>query len=246
MKELGFWRKSRSVPVKARFTSFHQTTKVSPYLPSKKDVNAKKNALWWCLGDLQILPKSLIESIKTVGGQVLSEKIDTLFRVLKEFPEVGYLINTTPSNNFRKLSWFPDKELKVRIIAIGDYFSQTALKPLHRFLFRILKRIPQDRTFAQGHFDLTGFKTYYSFDLSAATDRFPIDVIILLLQGFLPQSYTKAWRDIMVGYPFKVSDTRKEYSYSTGNPMGFYSSWATFALAHHFIVYVACMRCNIK
>jgi hypothetical protein len=31
----------------------------------------------------------------------------------------------------RKISSFPDKEGKTRTIAIFDYFSQTALKPLH-------------------------------------------------------------------------------------------------------------------
>jgi len=39
----------------------------------------------------------------------------------------------------------------------------------------------------------------------------------------------------MVGYAF---ETRKgPVRYSVGNPMGAYSSWATFALAHHFILY---------
>jgi hypothetical protein len=123
---------------------------------------------------------------------LLSSKIDTLLRALKEFPEIGYLINTTPSNNFRKLSWFPDKELKVRLIAIGDYFSQTALRPLHKFIFRILRRIPQDRTFNQGSIDTSNFKTFYSYDLSSATDRFPIEVIKVLLRALLPGKYVDA------------------------------------------------------
>jgi len=42
----------------------------------------------------------------------------------------------------------------------------------------------------------------------------------------------------MVGYPFLVKG--KEVSYSVGNPMGALSSWATFALAHHFVVFCAC------
>jgi hypothetical protein len=52
----------------------------------------------------------------------------------------------------RKLSWFPDKELKVRVIAIGDYYSQAALKPFHHYLFRVLRKIPQDCTFNQAAF----------------------------------------------------------------------------------------------
>lgn len=44
----------------------------------------------------------------------------------------------------------------------------------------------------------------------------------------------------MVGYPFAYQD---EYiKYSVGNPMGFYSSWASFALAHHFVMFYACRK----
>lgn len=92
----------------------------------------------------------------------------------------------------RKLSSFPDKELKVRVIAIGDYFSQAVLKPFHAWLFKFLEKIPQDHTHNQG-----GFKTlmtanslnherFCSADLSAATDRFPIEVIAEVLKGRLP------------------------------------------------------------
>nr|BCY26968.1 RNA dependent RNA polymerase [Nigrospora sphaerica mitovirus 3] len=42
----------------------------------------------------------------------------------------------------------------------------------------------------------------------------------------------------MVGYPFDYNG--KEISYSVGNPMGFYSSWASFAVTHHYIMYFLC------
>jgi hypothetical protein len=136
----------------------------------------------------------LISSIKTVGGKELTEKIDVLLRARLEVPELGSFINMLPSNNIRKLSYFPDKELKVRVIAVGDYFSQTALRPLHQFLFRILKRIPQDMTFNQGKFKETinNNKLFYSLDLTAATDRFPIELIAKLLEGRFPENYVKA------------------------------------------------------
>lgn len=136
----------------------------------------------------------MISSIKTVGGKELTEKIDVLLRARLEVPELGSFINMLPSNNIRKLSYFPDKELKVRVIAVGDYFSQTALRPLHQFLFRILKRIPQDMTFNQGKFKETinNNKLFYSLDLTAATDRFPIELIAKLLEGRFPENYVKA------------------------------------------------------
>jgi hypothetical protein len=49
----------------------------------------------------------------------------------------------------RRLSVVKDPECKMRIIAIFDYISQSALQPLHDDIFEILKNIPEDRTFTQ-------------------------------------------------------------------------------------------------
>jgi len=59
------------------------------------------------------------------------------------------------------------------------------MSPLHKALFDILSNIPSDGTFNQlkpvkALFD-KGCTKLYSFDLSAATDRLPIDVQIQLL-----------------------------------------------------------------
>jgi hypothetical protein len=87
--------------------------------------------------------------------------------------------------------------LKVRVIAIGDYFSQAILKPFHAFLFKVLKTIPQDHTHNQGGFKTLMVETkskdsFWSADLSAATDRFPIEVICTVLKGRLPSSWVEA------------------------------------------------------
>ena len=107
----------------------------------------------------------------------------------------------------RTIASFPDKENKVRVIGIGDYFSQTVLRPLHLYLFDFLKRIPQDCTFDQGAFanklELhSKGDIFISADLSAATDRFPIEVIALVLKGRLPEWYVNAWKTIMISEPF--------------------------------------------
>jgi len=46
----------------------------------------------------------------------------------------------------------------------------------------------------------------------------------------------------MVGQPFKFENDL--ITYGTGNPMGFYSSWATFAVCHHFFIWKACKKAN--
>lgn len=107
---------------------------------------------------------------------------------------------------------------------------------MHYYLNSVLRKIPQDCTFAQGSFKdkVKGWNTFHSIDLTAATDRFPIDVICHVLEAKFPKSFVIAWRDIMVGYPFRSTTLETEVSYKVGNPMGAYSSWPSFAVAHHF------------
>lgn len=50
----------------------------------------------------------------------------------------------------------------------------------------------------------------------------------------------------MVGYPFKIKKSNSLVSYGTGNPMGFYSSWASFAVAHHYVMFYCCKKLNIE
>jgi hypothetical protein len=93
----------------------------------------------------------LIESIKIVGGKRLTEKITLLVKyktlLLKLLPQKP---KRDPA--FRRLSYFPDREDKVRVIAILDYFSQSALQPLHNALFNVLRKVSQDCTFNQASF----------------------------------------------------------------------------------------------
>lgn len=150
---------------------------------------------------------------------------------------------------YRRVAHFPDKEHKTRLVGIMDYYSQMALKPLHTYLGNTLKKIRQDCTFDQTNFKkaLKGAKIYYSVDLSNATDRFPITLIENLLKAQLPHNYVDAWKDVMVGYPFghwKTVNQLDYYSYSVGNPMGAYSSFNSFALTHHYLIFYVCKILN--
>jgi hypothetical protein len=155
--------------------------------------------------------------------------------------------NLLETKYVRKITGLPDQEGKTRTVAIFDYFSQTVLRPLHNYLFSILKGIPQDCTFNQGSFAeklrTHGFSA--STDLSAFTDRFPIVFNHALLRVRFGVQYANAWKDIMIGYPFSLRNVRDDIYYSVGNPMGAYSSWNSTALAHHFLIYLACDELGI-
>lgn len=124
-----------------------------------------------------------------VGGEKLFQKISNLKEGLEA--EIFRGVLPTESGRLRKLARVDDKEGKTRVIAILDYFSQSCLKPLHEYMFRVLRKIPQDRTFSQGDFDniLLNSEVFYSVDLTAATDRFPIELIENVLKGLLPAKY---------------------------------------------------------
>lgn len=216
----------------------HMTAKKGPMGP----------ALLTSLSELTFLPLELISYIKLLGGTKLGKMIDENLEGLdilefvtlkKELPfsvsEWWKRLFPTKGRSFRKISYFPDKEGKVRVIAIGDYWSQCALRPLHLFVNKRLKRIKTDCTFNQNHFasylpTLIGSSSmFHSIDLSNATDRMPI-LLQKRVVSFLFNSAEKAdaWHKILVHFPFTWFDQKTKQGgkavYSAGQPMGMYSS----------------------
>jgi len=149
-----------------------------------------------------------------------------------------------------KLVFLMEAAGKIRTIAIGDCFSQTLLRPIHDFLFSILKRWSEvDGTFDQqgavDRFRDKGFQEIFSFDLSKATDTIPHNLYLGLLGPLLGTKQAKAWLDLMVDRTFKVQKPFPSFSikeglstvrYTRGQPMGMYSSWGALAVLHHLII----------
>jgi hypothetical protein len=221
-------------PRSVRWRKFHLSTKQGP----------NGHALWSAVADLSVLPDSLKESIKFLGGDRLSFRMSTLEKYIVFF----YPFFRVVGRKYRKISAIPSHEGKTREVAILDYWSQTCLRGLNQYLFKCLRRIPQDCTFNQGSFlDKLSWEDgepFYSVDLTAATDRFPIDLISLVLRARFSDDYVNHWRNIMVGYPF-VTSGYGEIRYSVGNPMGAYSSWNSFALSHHYVMYYCCRELGL-
>jgi len=185
-----FWRDLGYRPATASVPKV-LTTKFESYR-SKSGPNG--HALKDALSDARALPKSLIESLTEMSGPRMGFLIKTAANELTGTFLSGILKGLKDKSSFRRLSSFFDKENKVRVIGILDWYSQLALKPLHRYLANTLKKIRQDCTFDQSNYQksLKGSKIYYSVDLSSATDRFPISLIELLLKAQLPASYVDA------------------------------------------------------
>jgi hypothetical protein len=223
-----------TLPNRIIWNRFHLTCKSGP----------NGHALWNSMSDFKLIKDSLIfKYLRDLGGQLFSTILMDLNICFSLLPSILF---TGKAQFLRKLVSFPDKEGKVRVIAILDYFSQTVLYPLHSYLFRMLSRIPQDCTFNQSKFiELTkDWKYFYSYDLTAATDRFPINLISNLLSERFGQEYVASWKSIMVSLPFHFRG--KDIFYNVGNPMGAYSSWSSFSLTHHYILFWCCKELDIE
>nr|QDH88298.1 MAG: RNA-dependent RNA polymerase [Mitovirus sp.] len=152
---------------------------------------------------------------------------------------------------------------KVRVVAMVDIFTQWVLHPLHEALFSLLRKIPTDGTFDQLKpiHRLLRRKPqgpFYSYDLSAATDRLPLQVQKALLSPILTSWGAELWGTLLVGRPYYIlhkdaiadlpyigrGDLRS-VEYATGQPMGAYSSWAMLAFTHHAIVQWAALRAGV-
>lgn len=117
---------------------------------------------------------------------------------------------------------------KVRIIAIVDPFTNWLLKPLHDWLFAILACIEQDGTFDQEKpiqklLDSHKKSFIGSCDMSAATDRLPVVLQMLLLSHIFGPKLAKAWMHLLVRRPYLIGPGRSIF-YSVGQPMGALSS----------------------
>jgi hypothetical protein len=223
-----------------QWDGWHTTTKSGP--------NAQ--ALIGSIEDASLLTESQIGDLGTLGGEELVQQIG----ILRLFSPLAWLqhFGLLPKGRKAKLAKIKDKEAKCRIVGIIGYPIQSALYPLHKSLMRLLKGLKSDCTFNQGSFKatLSTKGPYYSYDLSAATDRFPVVLQVAVLAELTSSEYAGAWERVINSLEFCVPWERTKgiervVRYSVGQPMGAYSSWALFAVTHHVLVRLAAKKAGM-
>lgn len=161
---------------------------------------------------------------------------------------IMYLTGVCRKLYLGKLSVVLDQAGKARVVAITNWWLQSAFAGLHNSIFKLLNEIPQDGTFDQDacfnkflnradpFTDLSGF------DLSAATDRLPLELQVQILNalGVDGNIWGSLLRNISWYFPNKEG-LPSQVSYNVGQPMGALSSWAMLALTHHVIVRYAAL-----
>jgi len=131
--------------------------------------------------------------------------LDSMPFVLAEKQETKDLnFNVNGEYELGKLS-IVEEPGKLRVVAMVDSITQWVLYPLHKALFKILEVIPQDGTFDQlapvnkmmVAMKEKGLKNVWSYDLSAATDRIPVELQELTLAGFTSVDLAFYWRSLL-------------------------------------------------
>jgi hypothetical protein len=200
--------------------------------------------------DASLLSEEQISHLQTLGGEAIVSTIATI-RQLSVPTWLSLVGLKRPKGFLGRLSLIKDKEAKCRIIAILDYWTQSALLPLHKALMGHLKTLVSDCTFNQGSFaaKLPVVGPYYSMDLSAATDRLPVEIQEKVLAEMISTEYAAAWRALICNRDYMTSwgnpSQRHYVRYACGQPMGAYSSWTAFAVTHHAIVRLCAKKAGL-
>lgn len=201
-------------------------------------------ALGSCMDELSLIFSNpqLYKDLGVIGGQVFKENLN-MIRIYWNDAQ------TDPdTKTLRKVFVVQDKEAKSRIVAILDYWSQTVLKTLHDSVFSSLRKIESDMTHDQSSFvsyiEKYKPKKFWCYDLSNATDRFPLELQKAVLKYFLGEDTASSWCNILTGLdyvysPSKIQSENISLKYRAGQPMGAFSSWPVFALSHHVVVAAA-------
>jgi len=123
--------------------------------------------------------------------------------------------------------------------------------PWAKELYKQLSHIPQDCTFDQAKGAervrqwLAEGKEVYSFDLSSATDRFPLALTRTILMSLSDTPNMRMWVDTFCilsriparkGYVEDRGDRTPTIGWRVGQPLGAIPSFAAFALSHHAVV----------
>lgn len=180
------------------------------------------------------------------------ETTHSWWRLIEESAKYFHFCESMESG---RISFKTEAAGKIRAFAMVDYWTQCTLRPLHDKIFSILAEIPEDGTFDQikpAKALLNRAKiakeTWWSLDLSAATDRFPLVLQKLVIGRMFNPQYASAWAALLVNRRYRLPPGLKTkwVRYAVGQPMGAYSSWAAFAITHHAWVQFAARLSGVE
>ena len=139
------------------------------------------------------------------------------------------------SNTLGQLALKQEAAGKLRVFALVDVWTQSALKPIHEMIFKFLKSLPNDATFDQNASVLRCIEKVkisgraFCYDLSAATDRLPVVLQQCILHPLIGKKASHAWQNLLIDRDYVLNDVNasnsgRHFRYAVGQPMGALSS----------------------
>ncbi|APG77167.1 RNA-dependent RNA polymerase [Shahe narna-like virus 5] len=86
----------------------------------------------------------------------------------------------------------------------------------------------------------------YSFDLTAATDRWPAWHQKLVVDRVFNKGIGEMWFRLMTTTTPYATELKRYIRYAIGQPMGAYSSWAVLNMTHHYVIRLCAKRIGVK
>lgn len=188
-------------------------------------------------------------------GEFLLRGKSSFLNRLRKLAETADLRSIHQPERLMALFAAPDRGGKTRVMTSGCYWFQYVLYPIHDLFMRVLRTLPEDFTYKQDkavewvQLQHSLKRRTYSFDMTDATDRFPLHPQRFFLSCMFGNRIASYWSDIVTGevycgYSRKGCPNLYEKGlyhspfvrFNSGQPMGIYSSWPTFALLHHAVV----------
>jgi hypothetical protein len=135
---------------------------------------------------------------------------------------------------------------KLRAVANPGRIFQRALKPFGDQIYDALKGLPWDCTHNQerpNHIiqrHLRDKRTAFAVDLTGATDYFPLDLQLAVLDSmFIRKDYIELFHELSRSpwWYTGVDGNRRLLSWTRGQPLGLYPSFGAFALTHGLLLF---------
>lgn len=232
-----FPEKRRYLKIRSPFIV--QTMELSAFLPLKNFINARGEQ--WCQGIL--FPKRVRYAFDKNNKIFSGTDLDSFESMVAPYLPPWHPSLGIPMTG--KLAQKVEGGGKRRIFAIGNWVNQRLLTPVHDWLSQILRSINMDGTYNQTK-PLLGSMNCYCFDLTAATDRWPLvvmfEVMVILFDRSFASAVVNSALAMNIFYKTFIKDSRMNrpaswISFVAGQPLGYRSSWALFALTHHLVVW---------
>lgn len=149
-------------------------------------------------------------------------------------------LDSTDNDYAGHIAFIQERGAKLRVVAVPTALLQWGFEPLHDWLDKVLHTLPSSCVHDQNagawflHQALREDREVFCFDLSSATDRFPLSLQTSLLRGMHLEKYADALEELTQEEWLVTQgpDKGKAWKYEVGQPMGLYSSFPLFTLSH--------------